>query len=51
MIGSGLVGAFADGTPWPMGWIMALAGAGSLLCALSLGPARSRGVESAERGR
>lgn len=51
MIGSGLVGAFADGTPWPMGWIMAIAGIGSLLCALSLGPARSRGVESAERGR
>lgn len=32
--GSGLVGAFADGTPWPMGWVIALAGIGSLSCAL-----------------
>ena len=30
--GSALVGAFADGTPWPMGCVVALAGAGSLLC-------------------
>jgi MFS transporter, DHA1 family, multidrug resistance protein len=33
IIGSALVGAFADGTPWPMGWVIALAGIGSLLCA------------------
>lgn len=34
--GSGLVGAFADGTPRPMGWVIALAGVGSLLCARTL---------------
>ncbi|EER61781.1 drug resistance transporter, Bcr/CflA subfamily [Acidovorax delafieldii 2AN] len=34
--GSGLVGLFADGTPRPMGWVIALAGIGSLLCAKSL---------------
>ena len=32
IISSALVGAFADGTPWPMGWVIALAGIGSLLC-------------------
>ena len=31
---SGLVGGFADGTPWPMGWVIALTGIGSLSCAL-----------------
>lgn len=31
---SGLVGGFADGTPWPMGWVIAMTGIGSLLCAL-----------------
>jgi DHA1 family bicyclomycin/chloramphenicol resistance-like MFS transporter len=31
--GSALVGAFADGTPWPMGWVIALSGIGSTLCA------------------
>lgn len=30
IIGSGLVGACADGTPWPMGWVIALAGLGCL---------------------
>jgi MFS transporter, DHA1 family, multidrug resistance protein len=29
IMGSGLVGAFADGTPWPMGCVIALAGIGS----------------------
>ena len=29
--GSGLVGAFADGTPWPMGWVIALSGIGCVL--------------------
>jgi MFS transporter, DHA1 family, multidrug resistance protein len=33
IFGSALVGAFTDGTPWPMGWVIALAGAGSLVCA------------------
>ena len=31
--GSGLVGLFADGTPWPMGWVIALMGIGSAICA------------------
>lgn len=31
--GSGLVGALADGTPWPMGWVIAVMGVGSALCA------------------
>ncbi len=35
--GSGLVGAFADGTPRPMGWVIALCGIGSLLCTRLLG--------------
>lgn len=30
--GSGLVGLFADGTPWPMGWVIALMSIGSVLC-------------------
>jgi len=36
IVGSGLVGAFADGTPWPMAAVIALCGIGSLLCARSL---------------
>ena len=35
MVGAAAVGIFADGTPWPMGWVMALAGAGSLASALA----------------
>lgn len=31
ILGSGLVGGFADGTPWPMGWVIGLCGLGSLL--------------------
>lgn len=38
IIGSALVGAFADGTPWPLGWVVALAGLGSVTCALFLVP-------------
>ena len=33
IIGAGLVGAFADGTPWPMGWVIGVAGIGSAACA------------------
>jgi DHA1 family bicyclomycin/chloramphenicol resistance-like MFS transporter len=33
ILGSALVGIFTDGTPWPMGCVIALAGVGSLLCA------------------
>jgi DHA1 family bicyclomycin/chloramphenicol resistance-like MFS transporter len=31
--GSGLVGVFADGTPWPLGWVIAVMSIGSVLCA------------------
>lgn len=31
IVGSGLVGIFANGTPWPMGWVIAICGIGSLL--------------------
>jgi DHA1 family bicyclomycin/chloramphenicol resistance-like MFS transporter len=39
IFGSALVGALADGTPRPMGWVIALAGIGSLLCARPLAAA------------
>ncbi len=38
IVGSGLVGAFADGTPWPMGWVIGVAGIGSLLSMVWLTP-------------
>jgi DHA1 family bicyclomycin/chloramphenicol resistance-like MFS transporter len=38
--GSALVGAFADGTPWPMGCVIALSGIGSALCAWALVPTK-----------
>jgi MFS transporter, DHA1 family, multidrug resistance protein len=41
ILGSGLVGAFADGTPWPMGWVIALAGIGSLVSTRLVRPDRS----------
>ena len=34
VLGSALVGAFADGTPWPLGWVVALSGLGTLASAL-----------------
>ncbi|MFL5289557.1 MAG: hypothetical protein ACJ8AW_53520 [Rhodopila sp.] len=36
MLGAAMVGWFADGTPWTMGWIVGAAGAGSLLSAAAL---------------
>lgn len=36
VIGSALVGAFIDGTPRPMGVVIAITGVGSVLCALRL---------------
>jgi MFS transporter, DHA1 family, multidrug resistance protein len=36
VIGSALVGAFADGTPWPLGWVVAACGIGAALCACAL---------------
>ena len=41
IIGSALVGVFADGTPWPMGCVIAFAGIGSAACALLSGPIRT----------
>jgi DHA1 family bicyclomycin/chloramphenicol resistance-like MFS transporter len=38
VLGSALVGFFADGTPWPMGAVIAAMGIGSLLCATLLVP-------------
>jgi DHA1 family bicyclomycin/chloramphenicol resistance-like MFS transporter len=37
VIGSATAGAFADGTPWPMGWVIALSGIGSLVSLLVAG--------------
>jgi MFS transporter, DHA1 family, multidrug resistance protein len=42
IVGSGLVGVFANGTPWPMGWVIAICGIGSLLCMRLLHPATGR---------
>jgi DHA1 family bicyclomycin/chloramphenicol resistance-like MFS transporter len=39
IVGSALVGAFADDTPWPVGWVVGIAGIGSLLCARLFLPA------------
>jgi DHA1 family bicyclomycin/chloramphenicol resistance-like MFS transporter len=41
IIGSALVGALADGTPRPMGCIVAAGGIGTFLCAKLLAPSRS----------
>lgn len=38
IIGTGLLGAFANGTVWPLGWIIAAAGTGSFLFAWLLVP-------------
>jgi DHA1 family bicyclomycin/chloramphenicol resistance-like MFS transporter len=48
IVGSGLVGAFANGTPWPMGWVIALSGIGSLLSMWLLIPARAIAVSVSE---
>jgi DHA1 family bicyclomycin/chloramphenicol resistance-like MFS transporter len=51
IVGSGLVGAFADGTPWPMGWAIGSAGIGSLLSMSLLKPQgafKRRGIEYAK---
>jgi DHA1 family bicyclomycin/chloramphenicol resistance-like MFS transporter len=42
IIGSGLVGVFADGTPWAMGWVIAVSGIGSLLSMGLLIPTQDR---------
>jgi DHA1 family bicyclomycin/chloramphenicol resistance-like MFS transporter len=43
VIGSALVGVFADGTPGPLGALMAVFGTGAMLCAVFLVP-RASGV-------
>ncbi len=40
ILGPALVGILADGTPWPMGLVVGLAGLGGLLCARLLKPVR-----------
>ncbi|QXE92274.1 multidrug effflux MFS transporter [Geomonas subterranea] len=40
IFGSGLVGLWADGTPWPLGLVVALSGIGCLLSMLLLIPSR-----------
>lgn len=40
MVGSALVGGFADGTPWPMGWVIAVCALGSLLSTTLIGGPR-----------
>lgn len=42
IIGSGMVGAFADGTPWTMGWVIAVSGIGTLLSMGLLMPMQAR---------
>ncbi len=45
--GSGLVGAFADGTPWPMAWVILICGICSLFSMLLLSPLpRFSGIKS-----
>lgn len=46
IVGSGLVAIFANGTPWPMGWVIAMCGIGSLLSMLLLFPVSGRDDES-----
>jgi DHA1 family bicyclomycin/chloramphenicol resistance-like MFS transporter len=41
ILSSALVGVFADGTPWPMGVVIAGAGVGSAGCALLIGRAKA----------
>ncbi|WGF89561.1 Bcr/CflA family multidrug efflux MFS transporter [Marinivivus vitaminiproducens] len=43
IIGSALVGTLADGTPWPMGGVIALCGLGSMLCARTVARPDRRG--------
>ncbi|MBB3454809.1 DHA1 family bicyclomycin/chloramphenicol resistance-like MFS transporter [Rhizobium sp. BK313] len=40
IFGSALIGTFANGTPWPMGWVIGIAGVGSFLCAGVVSSAR-----------
>jgi DHA1 family bicyclomycin/chloramphenicol resistance-like MFS transporter len=42
IIASALVGAFADGTPWPMGWVIAVGGLGAFASAYLVAPRATR---------
>ena len=51
ILGSALVGVLADGTPWPMGAVIAAMSLGSVLCAMLLVPscvAPATGARAAE---
>jgi DHA1 family bicyclomycin/chloramphenicol resistance-like MFS transporter len=45
MVSAGMVGAFADGTPWPMGWIIGAGGILSFIVTRLLLP----GIDAAQR--
>ena len=50
VLSAAMLGWFADGTPWPMGWIVGAAGIGCLVTALlqtRLAPVPTLAVESA----
>jgi len=42
IFGSGLVGLWADGTPWPLGLVVAMSGIGCLISMLLLVPERAK---------
>lgn len=46
ILGSALVGLLANGTPWPMGYVIAAFGTGSLACALFVVPSCKTGEAS-----
>lgn len=48
ILSSALVGVLADGTPWPMGIVIALASIGSAICALLIGNAKGRGASPSQ---
>lgn len=47
IFGSGLVGLWADGTPWPLGLVVALSGLGCLLSMVLLIPSRTGNYKTA----
>jgi DHA1 family bicyclomycin/chloramphenicol resistance-like MFS transporter len=46
VVGSALVGVFADGTPWPLGALMAVFGVAAMLCAVLLVPRAHAAAEA-----
>lgn len=51
VIGLAPAGIFADGTPWPIGWGIAVAGLGSAACAWPIVPTPARRMKPAHRTR